>query len=98
MKTRILLPALLISTAIAMPASANWFSNPQWGINRYIGSAPNPKPEDIRNNVQPILVRDANGNVIAMIDPKTGKRTEIASAAPQPASGAVSTASAAPAR
>ena len=32
------------------------------------------------------------------IDPKTGKRTEIASAAPQPASGAVSTASAAPAR
>ena len=41
MKTRILLPALLISTAIAMPASANWFSNPQWGINRYIGSAPN---------------------------------------------------------
>jgi hypothetical protein len=75
MKTRILLPALLISTAIAMPASANWFSNPQWGINRYIGSAPNPKPEDIRNNVQPILVRDANGNVIAMIDPKTGKRT-----------------------
>jgi hypothetical protein len=89
MKTRFLLSVLLLSTAMAVPASANWFSNPQLGINRFVGSAPNPRPEDIRNNVQPILVRDANGNVIAMIDPVTGKRTEIASAAPatQPEAG-----------
>lgn len=30
------------------PAAANWFSNPYLGINRNIGSAPNPTPEQIR--------------------------------------------------
>jgi len=72
MRTRIILSALLLS-AIVSPASANWFSNPDWNINLHIGSAPSPTPEDIRLEKRPMLVRDADGNVIAMIDPATGK-------------------------
>ncbi len=72
MKTRIVLSALLLSVIVS-PASANWFSNPDWNINLHIGSAPNPTPEDIRLEKRPMLVRDADGNIIAMIDPATGK-------------------------
>jgi outer membrane protein OmpA-like peptidoglycan-associated protein len=42
------LSLLLLSAVIATPASANWFSNPRLGVNLNIGSAPNPKPADIR--------------------------------------------------
>jgi len=73
MKTRIALSALLLTTVFVSPASANWFSNLDWNINLNIGSAPSPTPDDIRNMRQPMLVRDADGNVIAMIDPATGK-------------------------
>jgi hypothetical protein len=73
MKTRIALPALLLTTVFVSPASANWFSNPDWNINLNIGSAPTPTPDDIRNERRPMLVRDADGNIIAMIDPLTGK-------------------------
>ena len=78
MKTRILLPVLLLSAVFVSPASANWFSNPNWNINLHIGSAPNPTPDDVRAERQPMLVRDADGNVIAMIDPATGKMIAIA--------------------
>lgn len=73
MKTRLLLSVLLLTPALVSPASANWFSNPTWGINLFLGSAPNPTPDDIRQHKQPVLVRDADGNVIAMIDPDSGK-------------------------
>src|ERR1700704_394237 len=90
MKTRILLPVLALSAVFVSPASANWFSNPDVNINLNLGSAPNPTPGDIRSDRQPMLVRDAEGNVIAMIDPTTGKMIAIAepSAAAQPKSGA----------
>ena len=78
MKTRILLPLLLLSVVSVSPASANWFANPTWGINMHIGSAPSPTPDDIRADRQPMLVRDADGNVIAMVDPVTGKMIAIA--------------------
>lgn len=39
---------LLFAACSATPAVANWFSNPYLGINRNIGSAPNPTPEQIR--------------------------------------------------
>jgi hypothetical protein len=87
MKTRLILLALLVS-AVASPAFANWFSNPAWNINLHIGSAPNPAPDDIRVGRQPMLVRDADGNVIAMIDPSTGK--VIATAEPPAAAQATS--------
>ena len=84
MNTRILLPVLMFSAVFVSPASANWFSNPEININLNIGSAPNPTPGDVRGERQPMLVRDAEGNVIAMIDPATGK--VIAIAEPQAAS------------
>jgi outer membrane protein OmpA-like peptidoglycan-associated protein len=40
-----LVSLLLISAAVFVtPASANWFSDVRQGVNRNIGSAPNPKP------------------------------------------------------
>ena len=73
MKTRMFLPVLLLSAAFVSPASANWFHNPSWNLNLNLGSAPSPTPEDIREGKKPMLVRDADGNIIAMIDPATGK-------------------------
>jgi hypothetical protein len=72
-KTRILLPMLLLTAVFVSPASANWFANPGWGINLQLGSAPGPTPDDVRSGRQPMLVKDADGNVIAMIDAATGK-------------------------
>jgi hypothetical protein len=78
MKTSLVLSALLISAAFVSPASANWFHNPTININLNIGSAPSPRPEDVRENRQPILVRDESGDVVAMIDPQTGKTIAVA--------------------
>jgi hypothetical protein len=63
MKTKVLLPALLIAVATVTavtPASANWFNNPYLGISRNVGSAPNPTPDDVRQNRLPIVVREEN--------------------------------------
>jgi len=63
MKTKVLLPALLISVAMVTavtPASANWFNNPYLGITRNVGSAPNPTPDDVRQGRLPIVVRQEN--------------------------------------
>mgnify|MGYP003336512383 CR=1 FL=1 len=91
MTVRLLLPALLLTAVFASPASANWFSNPAWGINRAISSTPNPTPEDIRTGKKPVLVRDAEGNVVAMIDSESGKMIATAepsqAAQPKPGSG-----------
>ena len=78
MKTRLIWPVLLFSVALVSSASANWFSNPDWNINLHVGSAPNPTPDDIRVGRQPMLVRDADGNIIAMIDPSSGKIIAVA--------------------
>jgi hypothetical protein len=58
MKTRLVLPVLLVAAAFVTPASANWFHNPYQGVNRNIGSAPNPTPADIRENRLPIAAQD----------------------------------------
>ena len=63
MKTKILLPALLISVAMVTavtPASANWFNNKYLGITRNVGSAPNPTPDDVRQGRLPIVVERSN--------------------------------------
>ncbi len=78
MKRHMLLSVLLLSAVFVSPASANWFSNPDVNINLNLGSAPSPTPDDVRTERQPMLVRDADGNVIAMIDPTTGKMIAIA--------------------
>jgi hypothetical protein len=85
MKARLLLPLLFVSALCVSPASANWFSNPDWNINLNVGSAPNPTPGDIQAGARPVLVRDADGNVIAMVDPQTGKVLAIAEPVRPPA-------------
>ena len=81
-----LLSALLLASATVTTAYANWFSNPTVNIDLNLGSAPNPTSNDILTERVPVLVRDADGNVIAMIDP-SGKiiATAEPQAAPKPA-------------
>jgi hypothetical protein len=101
MKTFLIFPVLVLSVAFVSPASANWFSNPDWNINLHVGSAPSPTPDDIRAGRQPMLVRDADGNIIAMIDPTTGKIIATAEPPPtaaQPSNGAAPAKAVAPAR
>lgn len=43
-----ILSVLLLSAVCASPASANFFSNPQLGVNLNVGSAPNPTPMQLR--------------------------------------------------
>jgi hypothetical protein len=78
MRARLLLPLLFVSAICVSPASANWFSNPSWNINLNLGSAPNPTPEDIQAGTRPMLGKDADGHIIAMVDPQTGKVIAIA--------------------
>ena len=56
MKIRALVPLALLSASMIAPASANWFSNPRLGINRNIGSAPSPTPQQVRQAQQPPFV------------------------------------------
>ena len=58
---------LLFSGAIATPSFANYFHNPYLNLNRNIGSAPSPTPQDIRENRLPTLVHPAPqyANVVA---------------------------------
>ena len=82
MSKMMLFAGLLLAPALITPASANWFSNPYVNIDLNLGSAPNPTPSDILTERIPVLVQDADGNVVAMID-SSGKI--IATAEPQPA-------------
>jgi hypothetical protein len=51
LKTKIVMASCCLLMAVAAtPAAANWFSNPYLGINRNIGSAPNPTAEQIRQD------------------------------------------------
>lgn len=87
---KIFFPLLLVSAAAISPASANWFSNPDQGISRNIGSAPNPTPADLRENRQPIAATLPDGRLIAVRDEdvKTASTAEDASKQqPAPAAG-----------
>ena|SRR5437660_4196952 len=81
MRAHLILTGLIVASVAAPPASANWFSNPNIDINLNIGSAPNPTPDDVLVERLPMLVRDTDGNIIAMIDSASGK--VIATAEPQ---------------
>ena len=52
---KFVMPLLLVSAAFVTPAYANYFSNPLTGVNLNVGSAPNPTPEDIRDNRMPVV-------------------------------------------
>jgi hypothetical protein len=94
MNTKLLLPVLLLSAAVISPASANWFSNPSLGINRNVGSAPNPTPAQVRQEKQPpFVLRDQDGKAVA----EAAKQAPPA-ARQAPQSGAQSVATAPPKR
>jgi hypothetical protein len=48
MKKMTLTTLLLLSAVMVSPASANWFSRPDLGVQLNVGSAPNPTPNDLR--------------------------------------------------
>jgi hypothetical protein len=103
MKTRLMLPLLLAATAFALPASANWFHNPQLGINLNVGSAPNPTPADLRQMRQPIITEDEANPAPTTTAQTPSANTTATNSGPKPAAPAQSgadgaVASAAPAR
>lgn len=51
--TKARLSLLLLAAVLATPASANYFSNPVWGLNLNVGSAPNPTPADRLRYAEP---------------------------------------------
>jgi hypothetical protein len=60
MNSKMLLALICVSAATITPACANWFSNPALGINRSVGSAPSPTPEQIRQEKRPpFVLRDS---------------------------------------
>ena len=48
MKMKTMASLILLSASCVPPAHANFFHNPGTGMNLNVGSAPNPKPEDLR--------------------------------------------------
>jgi hypothetical protein len=74
MHSKSILALLLVSGAFITPAHANFFHNPYTGINLNIGSAPNPTPQDIREDRLPIVVKDdQNSGTTAADANKEGK-------------------------
>ena len=76
--TNMMMSLLLLSAAFAMPASANWFSNPRLGTNLNIGSAPNPRPADLR------AIGDSKFAVAQTAEPRLVATQTQAAIAPEP--------------
>ena len=53
MTLRVLVALPLLLSASAPAIAGNWFANPQLGLYRNIGSAPNPTPEQVRQELRP---------------------------------------------
>jgi len=51
---RKLVIVLLAATLSAAPAFANYFANPQIGIDRNVGSAANPTPQQVQDDEKPV--------------------------------------------
>ncbi len=86
MKFRALFPLALAVVAIT-PAAANWFSNPALGINRNVGSAPSPTPEQVRAEKQPPFVLREQAPAASVAEAAAVNRQPVRQAqapAPQP--------------
>jgi hypothetical protein len=71
---------LLPFAAIATPATANWFANPILGINLNIGSAPNPTPEQLRQERSGSLAlrkKDKAFQTVGEASPQLNQRNAI---------------------
>jgi outer membrane protein OmpA-like peptidoglycan-associated protein len=78
---RTILPLLLLSAAaFATPAAANYFSNPAAGVNLNVGSAPNPRPAEVRTVTETVRERIAE----APPAPPPPAPPAVAEAAPPP--------------
>src|SRR5256885_621981 len=97
MKTKWILPLLFASAAFITPASSNWFHNPYEGINRNVGSAPNPTPADIREDRLPIVTKDEDNSNVAAAPAKTAS-ADSERKAPTPGGSTGSIAAASPSR
>jgi len=77
----IVMPLLLLSAAFVTPAYANYFANPVTGVHLNIGSAPNPTPDDIRENRMPTVAGAAalapDANVAASTEKQDTRRTAV---------------------
>jgi hypothetical protein len=93
MNSKLLLPLIFVSAAIITPACANWFSNPSLGINRNVGSAPSPTPDQVRQEKEPPFVLRDPGAAGTVADAGAAKQ-----AAPTEAKPAQTIATAAPKR
>ena len=51
-KTMMLLP-LVLAAAFTTAAEANYFANPRLNVYSNVGSAPSPRPVDVRENREP---------------------------------------------
>src|SRR5262245_54355798 len=71
----------LLSVALASPASANYFSNPQTGLNLNVGSAPNPAP---RARLQISRLEPETPPVVAQATPPPAPVPQVPQAAPAP--------------
>jgi hypothetical protein len=97
MNSRIMLPLLLLSAAVITPASANWFSNPFFGINRNIGSAPSPTPEQVRQErLPPFVLKDQDSSGTVADASAATKQAPPPAQQPQPQSNSQNVAAAAP--
>jgi outer membrane protein OmpA-like peptidoglycan-associated protein len=84
MKTT-LLSLLLITTAVCTtPASANYFSNPALGMNLNIGSAPNPKPADLRVMETTTYTAAPSAPIVAAVEPVAPAPLLVVAEAPPP--------------
>ena len=63
MKTKIVISILLVSTAFASPAFAQYFYNPGLNMRFNVGSAPTPSQWDIRHNAMPQMTGNNKGKV-----------------------------------
>ncbi|HEY4264195.1 MAG TPA: hypothetical protein VGM72_02675 [Micropepsaceae bacterium] len=98
---KLILPLLLATAAFATPASANWFHNPYQGINRNIGSAPNPTPADIQEMRLPQATKVETPMLnYTVVEPAKdpNKTASAATSANAPAQGAGTVPAAAPSR
>jgi len=58
LKTTMLLPLVLLA-AFATAAEANYFADPRLNVYSSIGSAPSPRPVDVRERRQPQVSADS---------------------------------------
>ena len=82
---KVLISLLLISTACATPAFANYFSNPRMGVNLNIGSAPNPKPANIRVIEETAYIAAPSAPIVAAVEPAPTPPPIVAEIPPPPA-------------